>query len=302
MALGPITWLSLILTLLGWSEARLPRPEPRPEPPPPPRPPPPEPEPEPQPQPEPRPFPELACYRIDFMGRSYQWTRPELESKVKGTAFDEPGFWTQLDALAIGESILRAGGKLTRIECDVLDIEPGPAPPIPAPPPAPSPGAAPLWPLPGRPLGTKVRSARRFGALRKNGTKYHAGIDLGAPEGTVVVAPEDGRLVATQGWDGPNAKAVLLETARPDGPVLFFGAVAPDSWPTDAEGNLVELDVKRGEQIAVLGRYPGAKRSSMLHFEIYRRGSRNSRKWFVGMSRPNSLRDPTPYVESMVPE
>lgn len=297
MSLGPTGWLSLILALVQWSEARLPSAEPRPEPPRPPEPPPSPPEP--GPGPVPTPVPELACYRIEFMGRVYQWTRAELDAKVKGTAFDDPDLRAKLDALDVGESIRRAGAKLTRIECDVLDIEPGPAPPIPAPPPAPSPGEAPLWPLPGRPLGTKVRASRRFGALRKAGTKHHAGIDLGAPEGTVVVAPEDGRLVATQGWDGPNAKAVLLETARPDGPVLFFGAVAPDSWPTDAQGNLVERDVKRGEQIAVLGRYPGPKRSSMLHFEMYRRGSRNNRKWFVG-SRPNSLLDPTSYVESMV--
>lgn len=292
--LNPMTWLTLVGLLFGWSDARAPDvrpPEPGRRPKPPPEPPPP-----PGPDPDQVVVPVDACYRIEFMGKTYQWTRAELNAKVKGTGLDDPALHRQLDDLAMGESVRRLGGKLTRIECDVLDIEPGPMPPLPPPPPAP--GAAPLWPLVGRPLGTSVRPSRSFGALRANGTKYHAGMDLGAPEGTLVVAPEDGTLVASQGWDGLNAKAVLLETAREGGPVLFFGAVAPGSWPTDAQGDLIKKEVKRGEVIARLGHYPGG--STMLHFEMYKRGARQNRKWYTTAPRPAPLLDPKPYVESMV--
>lgn len=291
MAMGPGAWLSLILFLVGWSEAQEGAGGARPRPPPPP---PPKPQPPPEPVP-PEPPDWFACFRVEFGGKTYEWTRAELEQKVKGTGLDSPVLRRALDALRIGESISRLGGKLTRIECTTLDVEPGPAPV----PPEPRPGAAPLWPLPGVSSKGKPTSLGSFGAPRKQGTKFHAGVDLGAPEGTVVVAPEDGTLVRDQGWDGLNAKALLLETARPGGPVLLFGGVAPGSWPVNEKGRLDKRFVRRGEPIAVIGRYPNG--GTMLHFETYVRGTRQNRKWFQMRPKPGSLIDPTPYVGAMVP-
>lgn len=268
MGLGAL--LILILGMWGATEAAPPRPKP-------PMPKPPSPPPSP-------PVPDTSrCFRVEFLGQQYQWTRAEIETGIRGTMFDEPQTWAQLDALGMGGSFEVKGATVTRVECDVLDIQPGP------------PSSVPLWPLAGRSPRPPPPSGR-FKASR--GAKWHAGNDLGAPRGTPVLAPEDGRLVASQGWDGPNAKALLMETARPGGPVLLLGAVEPGSWPTDHRGRLRKIEVKRGQQVATVGMYP--KGDTMLHFETYVRGTRQNRKWYKTQPKPAALLDPTAYVESMV--
>ena len=159
------------------------------------------------------------------------------------------------------------------------------------PPPIPPPGLEPIWPLPGISRAGKPTWKGGFGKPR-GGTKLHAGIDLGAPHLTSIVAPEDGRIIRTQGWDGPGAKAIMFETFRADGPNILFGAVEPDSWPP------VMLPIIRGMEVAKVGKYPGG--STMLHLETYVRGTKTNKKWFSDKPRPPQLRDPTPYVEMML--
>lgn len=147
----------------------------------------------------------------------------------------------------------------------------------------------PTWPVAGR-SPSMPTALGSFGAVRSGGARRHAGLDLHADEGATLVATEAGTIVATQGWDGPQAKAVLLQTDR--GPVVLYGAVVPGSWPR------VGTHVEEGQRVASVGRYPGG--SSMLHIELYREGTRRNSQWPVGSPRPSGLIDPTSYFSAIV--
>lgn len=148
----------------------------------------------------------------------------------------------------------------------------------------------PLWPLVHDRLPTEsVRDARQFGA-RRGDKKYHAGIDLAADRGTLVVAPETATVIGSQGFNGPNAHALLLETDS--GMVILLGEVEPGSWD--------EFGLRRGSRVGV--GYPVARvginpeGGTMLHLETYRPGTRQNHKWFVDKPPPPELLDPTDYI------
>lgn len=113
-----------------------------------------------------------------------------------------------------------------------------------------------MWPLPGVSAAGKPTPYGSFGARRPK--KRHPGVDLGAPEGTPVTAPEDLIVTAHQGWAGPRAVALLGHTQ--DGRTLVFGALAPEGRAEVGEV------IGRGEPVGVVGRYPGG--DSMLHLEV----------------------------------
>jgi len=146
-----------------------------------------------------------------------------------------------------------------------------------------------VWPVRGEAPNTPG-GGRAFGASRDGGNRIHAGIDLYGDEGDVVVATESGTIVAAQGWAGPNAKAVLLQTDS--GPVVLYGAVAPGSWPR------VGTRVRAGDPVGRLGTYPHG--SSMLHLEVYRSGVRRNFRWYAGEPKPPTLLDPIAYLSGNV--
>jgi murein DD-endopeptidase MepM/ murein hydrolase activator NlpD len=141
------------------------------------------------------------------------------------------------------------------------------------------------------------RGGNAFGASRPYSENYncyrtHGGIDLAGDEGDVLVAMENGTIAATQGWDGPRSKALLLQTDR--GPVLLYGAIAPNSWK---EFKLeVGSKVKKGQPIARLGVYPQG--STMLHFEKYEKGVKTNAVWCEDRPKPAKMIDPTDYLKS----
>lgn len=144
----------------------------------------------------------------------------------------------------------------------------------------------PVWPVPGR-KHTIPGGARGFGANRPN-NRRHAGVDLYASRGDLLVATEPGRVVAHQGWAGPEAVALLFQTDS--GPVVLYGAVAPGSRRQVGE----RLDV--GDPIARVGRYP--RGSSMLHLELYERGTTRNARWYRGDPQPGNLLNPRAYLEA----
>ena len=131
------------------------------------------------------------------------------------------------------------------------------------------------WPLvtraPGR-LVTSYRSesgwrgysGRAFGAKRARddgGTVRHAGVDLFARKGDLVVAPEDGRVIAVLPFYH-GSWAIYLRTQNDL--VLNLGEIEPKSYREFKIRPGVE--VKKGDPLARVGKM---HKSSMMHFEAY---------------------------------
>lgn len=167
------------------------------------------------------------------------------------------------------------------------------------------PEAAPIWPLYGRKPKMPTPGGS-FGAPRgrkKGRQKLHAGADLGAPEGTPVLAMDAGRVVwAWNGWDNIDAKGndtgntAMLIVQNYDGRVVNYAAVGKDSWLEF--GINKGSEVYRGEPIARVGRYPGG--GTMLHLETYAKGTRRNIKWWEDEGKPDALLDPMPYVSASI--
>lgn len=169
-------------------------------------------------------------------------------------------------------------------------------------------GSSPTWPIPG----FRSFSKSSFGGDRPYGSKhperYHAGVDIHAPRGTVVVAMEAGKIVNFQGWRSPTAKqrakmspeeqarrttkALLLELDS--GPVIVYGALIPDSW--QEFGVSKGTRVARGQPLARVGTYPAG--DEMLHIEARTRGTRAAKPWYIAEGVPSSLLNVTPLLEA----
>jgi Peptidase family M23 len=146
---------------------------------------------------------------------------------------------------------------------------------------------SPVWPLPDVTLRRWT-----FGASRGGGSRRHAGVDLYARRGSVVLAPEAGEIVATQRFNGPNAVALLIQTDT--GPVILLGEVEPRSWQQFGLSRGSRVDA--GQPVATVGINPGG--SQMLHLEMYRDGTRKNHRWYAGQEAPDELLDPTGYLQS----
>lgn len=157
--------------------------------------------------------------------------------------------------------------------------------------------AAPFWPMPSIAKRVATFGGKAFGAPRKRGIRHHAGVDILAPHGTEVVAPESGTIVATQRFtkhkSGATAtSALLLQTDT--GPVILLGEVIPGSWDQHAAG--IGSRVEGGQVVAQVGTNPGG--STMLHYEMYTEGTSRNRQWLKGSTPPPELLDPTQYLET----
>jgi hypothetical protein len=135
-----------------------------------------------------------------------------------------------------------------------------------------------------------------FGAPRKSDKgrdRRHAGVDLYAPQGSVVLAPEAGTIVATQKFVWKDRHdAMLFQTDS--GPVILFGEVRPRSW--NDFGLSIGSHVQAGQPVARVGINPGG--SQMLHYEMYTRGTRKNSRWYAGQAPPSNLLDPTAYLKT----
>mgnify|MGYP001225525882 CR=1 FL=1 len=136
----------------------------------------------------------------------------------------------------------------------------------------------------------------QFGAVRKHDT--HTGVDLYAEAGTKVYAIEAGTIVANVSFTGIAAEspwwldtgAVMIEG---DSGVILYGEIESDLKSGDYvfEGDLI------GVVLRVLKKDKG-KPLAMLHLELYTPGTKEPAWWRLGESKPETLVDPTPLVES----
>lgn len=178
-------------------------------------------------------------------------------------------------------------------------------------------GARPVWPLDThdddklRVSYEDVRGkwhgkwGREFGAKRtttnEDGSKYrrvHVGVDLFADPGDVVVAPEDGEVIAALPfYKGTGAVYLLTDS----GIVVNLGEVAEGSWtkygiPTGVDRTRVHA----GDAVAKVGKSDDG--SHMLHVETYRSDvttdeiRQGRMRWRVGDDPPAKVLDPTRYL------
>lgn len=155
----------------------------------------------------------------------------------------------------------------------------------------------PRWPLPEQVPKFATWSfggGRPFGCTDATCERWHAGIDLtGAPDGALVLAPEDATIVALdRGWSA-GSKAVFLRTNT--GLFLVLGGFRP---ATHKEFALtVGQPIRKADKLGrVLGSY------GMIHLETYGGPSDRSANtvWPKGNPLPRGLHNPTNYVERMV--
>ena len=147
--------------------------------------------------------------------------------------------------------------------------------------------AIPLVPHPGA-----------FGVVRKH--HIHEGVDLYCADGDTVYAVEGGTVVAV---------------------IPFTGAKAGSDWWHDTDAVLVEggsgvvvygeivTALKAGDQVSaggVIGRVKTVLKKdkgrpmAMLHIELHEAGARDAPEWPVDAAKPETLRDPTPYLKGLV--
>lgn len=161
-------------------------------------------------------------------------------------------------------------------------------------------GPDPAWPVPGYTKFSRSSFGGDRPSVRAPGvppTRYHAGVDIKAPRGTVVVAMEDGTIVAIEGWRSRKGfperttKALLIQLDS--GPVLVYGALIPNSW--EAYGLSKGSRVRRGDPVGLIGTYPEG--DQMLHIEAHAEGTRRSDPWVISQGPPGQLLNVTPLLE-----
>ena len=154
----------------------------------------------------------------------------------------------------------------------------------------------PAWPLPTvtpKFATWSVGGGRPFGCTLETCKRWHAGIDLtGAPDGAVILAPEDALVVGVdRGWDD-KAKAAFLRTKT--GLFLVLGGFR--------QGSHKEFGIEHGQEVLKgdkLGRVHGPY--GMIHLETYKAESRTANSvWWKSEPPPPGLLNPTHYVERMV--
>lgn len=177
------------------------------------------------------------------------------------------------------------------------EIDPTPKPSKKGQPPVPEFVSGLIWPLPTVDK-RKPTSMGTLGASRGTKTgvqKYHTGTDIGAPAGALVIAMEGGTVENTvNGWanDGPIGDTARILIQGDSGNVGNYAAISKKSWE---EFGLQEGDrVEAGQPIGRIGTYPGG--STMLHFELYKKGTHDNKKWYKG-ALPEQLRDSGQWLE-----
>jgi hypothetical protein len=158
-------------------------------------------------------------------------------------------------------------------------------------------GKGPVWPLPTvKPKFAtwSLGGGRPSACAQDKCERWHAGVDLtGAPQGALVIAPEDALIVGLdKGWtDG--TRAIFLRTDS--NLFLVLGGVIAGSHKEF--GLTTGGRVRRGEK---LGRIVGSY--GMLHFETYAATpdrTANSR-WWKDDPPPEGLLNPINYIERMI--
>jgi murein DD-endopeptidase MepM/ murein hydrolase activator NlpD len=130
-------------------------------------------------------------------------------------------------------------------------------------------------------------AARAFKASRDS--RFHAGVDLYANGNDVLVAPEDGVVVARQTFlHGTGAILIQLDS----GIVVLLGETKMGGAEEFGVG--VGTRVRAGQPVTRVGVTTNG--SHMLHLETYRQGTTKNYPWYKDKPLPSRLLDPTNWL------
>lgn len=137
--------------------------------------------------------------------------------------------------------------------------------------------------------------ALRFNRLTKRKDRYHLGVDLFARRMDPVFACEQGRIVHFMPRflylaGKPNYTSALF--VEHEHVTINYGEVHPESL--QRTGLKVGDPVRAGQLLGFVGINPGG--SSMLHFEVYRRGVKTNQRWAKNEPRPTHILNPVKYL------
>lgn len=125
-----------------------------------------------------------------------------------------------------------------------------------------------IAPLPGRaPKASEFARVDAEGAPDRRGVKHHAAIDWFAPGGTILVAPEAGKVVEVTPSRGTHGQVFggVVKIQTPDGRVWVFRHVDPGNSALRVGGR-----VQEGQPLARVVRWSDNPSSSHSHIELWR--------------------------------
>jgi murein DD-endopeptidase MepM/ murein hydrolase activator NlpD len=150
-----------------------------------------------------------------------------------------------------------------------------------------------VFPLRSKPALSYRDGGRRFGARRDAGQRCHAGCDLIAPEGSEILAVEDGEVVRGPYLFYHNTYAIEVKHSN------FIARYCEISGV--AEGIGEGTSVQEGRVIAYVGKM---QTDSMLHFEMYSGVDRGplTQRGNPPYQRRNDLIDPSDHLDKWAAE
>jgi murein DD-endopeptidase MepM/ murein hydrolase activator NlpD len=164
-----------------------------------------------------------------------------------------------------------------------------------------------FWPAP-QSYSKKVPKNGKDGSFKKNDYYdklkiWHTGIDLFCPNGSKVIATEDCTVVRIWKFTGPPDAAQYRTTwavnvRLGDGRIVVYGEVRRPKWKVDKR-ILTGQTVGYVAQVEHGRKQPEKGYRNMLHFELYRKGTRKTIDWWPkSEKKPKNLLNPTGYLES----
>jgi murein DD-endopeptidase MepM/ murein hydrolase activator NlpD len=163
-----------------------------------------------------------------------------------------------------------------------------------------------FWPVP-QSYSKNVPKNGKDGSFRRNDyydklKVWHTGTDLFCPNGSRVIATEDCTVVRVWKFTGPPDASQYRTTwavnARlDDGRIVVYGEVRRPNFRAGKK-ILAGQTVGYVAQVEHGRKQPLKGYRNMLHFELYKKGTRKTIDWWhKGEPKPVNLLDPTKYLE-----
>ncbi len=162
------------------------------------------------------------------------------------------------------------------------------------------------WPVPNS-YSKKIPENGEYGAFKKDEWHdklghWHSGVDFLCPTGSKVIVIEDCVVIETGQFTGyPGSpqyrKTWFVKVKNGDGKIAVYGELRRPKLKMGQK-------LKNGQIVGYVARVswtrhqPDRKKRSMLHFELYRKGTKKTVEWWSkNRKKPKNLLNPTNYLK-----